>query len=119
MTDECPRLSEEQRARILLKLHGLEHAAQPALQSQNGPSTATGRSIDLPFSPSRPQNFDGLNVLAEASRRVGIQQPKKKGRANGRNPPLDPALESDLPDQFVNASDEDFDGYGSSATGEF
>ena len=117
MTDECPSLTDEERARILLKLHGLEHAAQSTSSNQNGNSIGPGRNIDLPFSPSRPQNFDGLNVLAEASRRVGIQQPKKKGKIIGRHPPLDPALEPDLPNQFVNASDDDFDGYVSATNG--
>lgn len=117
MTDDCPSLTDEERARILLKLHGLEHAAQSAPHHQQGTSTGLGRNFDLPFSPSRPQNFDGLNVLAEASRRVGIQPPKKKGKSPGRNPPLDPALAPDLPNEFVNNSDDGFDGYVSAANG--
>jgi hypothetical protein len=111
MIDVCPGLSEAERARILLKLHGLEHAAQPT--SQNAGSS---RDFDLPFSPSRPQNFDGLNVLAEASRRVGIQTPKKKGHSTDSHPPLDPALGQDLPDEFIN-SDNAFTGYVSATTG--
>ena len=118
MTDECRGLSDEARARLLLKLHGLEHATQSAPQDPNGPIAAPTRGIQLPFSPSRPQNFNGLNVLAEASRSVGIL-PGRRGRTGGRNPPLDPDLEPDLPNQFVNASDDEFDGYVSAATGKF
>ena len=112
MINDCPKLSEETRARLLLRLHGLEHAAQPASQTQTEPS----KDLDLPFSPARPQNFDGLNVLAEASRRVGIQTPKQKGHSTSSYPPLDPILDQDLPDEFVN-SDDAFDGYVSATTG--
>lgn len=117
MTDECPSLTDEERARILLKLHGLEHAAQSAPQHHSGMSTGAGRNFDLPFSPSRSHNFDGLNVLAEASRRVGIQAPKKKGKSPGRNPALDPALAPDLQNEFVNNSDDGLDGYVSATNG--
>lgn len=119
MTDVCPSLTDEQRARILLKLHGLENAAPSAPQNQNGTSAGPGLHFNLPFSPSRPSNFNGLNVLAEASRRVGIQPAKKMDAGPDDNdPPLDPALAHDLPDEFVN-SDDAFEGYVSAANGEF
>jgi hypothetical protein len=117
MTDDCTSLTDEQRATILLKLHGLEHAAHSAPQNQNGTITGPGRNFDLPFSPSRPQNFNGLNVLAEASRRVGIQPPKKRGRSPGSDTPLDPALAQDLPNEFVNNSDDGFEGYVAATNG--
>lgn len=119
MTDDCPALNDEERARILLKLHGLEHAAHSATQNQNAVAAATAvtRNFDLPFSPSRPSNFNGLNVLAEASRRVGIQPAKERGRNSDSDTPLDPALAQDLPDEFVNNSDDAFEGYVPAANG--
>lgn len=56
--------------------------------------------MDLPFTTR--QNFDGLNVLAEASRQVGASDQTKRGPAytqsvtvGGKTVVVDPALEAE------------------------
>jgi len=106
LTKKCPALSLRQRTEIVYQLHDLGDFPdrQPSGTAKEEGKKPTSR----PFSPSK-QNFDGLNVLAEASRRVG-ENDRPEGTAehlDGHNLPVDPQLEVDaLSQAFLNTSDD-------------
>lgn len=100
LTKKCPALNTIDRTKIVLRLHDLAGPnVDPSLDltARGGSHTELGGSVELPFSPTRQQNFDGLNVLAEASRRVGGDGPEITGYAAVEQAheavPLDPQLQ--------------------------
>ncbi|OAP60633.1 hypothetical protein AYL99_05635 [Fonsecaea erecta] len=96
LTKKCPAISNSERAKIILRLHDLVLPdVHPYIDPTFNPETSenderatgqekSGNTVGLPLSRSR-QNFDGLNVLAEASRRVDIN-----ARGNAVSIPEDP-----------------------------
>lgn len=73
LTKKCVALSTTERTKLVLRLHDL---ADPSVDSNmepaaDGTKAAKGGSVNRPFTPNRQHNFNALNVLAEASRRVG------------------------------------------------
>jgi len=112
LTKKCTSISLTERTKIVLQLHDLGDSETSPKNSSN-PRLSKGKSINIPYSPSRPQNFNGLNVLAEASRRVGATDHTREtvntSNTSGHNLPVDPALEVDnFPAGFLNAPDEAF-----------
>ncbi|KAJ5091855.1 hypothetical protein NUU61_006725 [Penicillium alfredii] len=100
LVKKCQALPLRDRQRVLLRLHELPDIADS--EGNKDPNTATGKgkSADGSF-PNRP-NFDGLNVLAEASRQVGASDQTKRGPAytqsvtvGGKTVVVDPALEAE------------------------
>ena len=75
---KCPVLSIAERTAILLELHDLgtpqssDRGATPTRQS------LPSNSITLPLTPTR-SSYNGLNVLAEASRQVGAPLNDRSG----------------------------------------
>ncbi|KAH0844882.1 hypothetical protein FOPE_09326 [Fonsecaea pedrosoi] len=82
LTKKCPAISNAERTKIILRLHDLSLPdVHPYIDPTFNPEAnekderaaeedANDDNVRLPFGQHR-QNFDGLNVLAEASRRVG------------------------------------------------
>lgn len=85
---------------MLLRLHELPDLADGEQRDPNVPGASKGKPGQLTFSAR--QNFDGLNVLAEASRQVGASDHTKRRPAyaqsmtvEGKPVVVDPALESE------------------------
>lgn len=101
LVKKCQAIPLRDRQRVLLRLHELPDLAEG--NPDKDPSAAganKGKSADASF-PNRP-NFDGLNVLAEASRQVGASDQTKSGQAytqsvtvGGKTVVVDPALEAE------------------------
>ncbi|KIW95366.1 uncharacterized protein Z519_03950 [Cladophialophora bantiana CBS 173.52] len=83
LTKKCTAVSHAERTKIILRLHDLALPdVHPYIDPNYSPQTAendptlakqderSNAAVTLPFGQDE-QNFDGLNVLAEASRRVG------------------------------------------------
>ncbi|KAJ5714016.1 uncharacterized protein N7483_011197 [Penicillium malachiteum] len=102
LVKKCQAIPLRDRQRVLLRLHEL-----PDLTEGDGNKDATGgkgKGDSFP-NPNRP-NFDGLNVLAEASRQVGASDTTKRGAqyaqsvtAGGKTVVVDPALEDSFQGQ--------------------
>lgn len=99
LVKKCQAIPLRDRQRVLLRLHELpdltegDHNKDP-----NVAAAAKGKGGDMPFR----QNFDGLNVLAEASRQVGASDQSKRGpgytqsvTVGGKTVVVDPALEAE------------------------
>ncbi|KIX95629.1 uncharacterized protein Z520_08749 [Fonsecaea multimorphosa CBS 102226] len=81
LTKKCPALSHAERTKIILRLHDIsvpdvhpyiDPTFDPKATENNERAAEQDKNdnnVTLPFGQNR-QNFDGLNVLAEASRRV-------------------------------------------------
>lgn len=100
LVKKCQAIPLRDRQRVLLRLHELPDLSE-AEQSKdpNLAAAVKGKNSDLPFTR---QNFDGLNVLAEASRQVGASDQSKRGpgytqsvTVGGKTVVVDPALESE------------------------
>ncbi|KAJ5279820.1 hypothetical protein N7478_005192 [Penicillium angulare] len=96
LVKKCQAIPLRDRQRVLLRLHEL-----PDLTEGDGKEGGNkGKGGEFP-NPNRP-NFDGLNVLAEASRQVGASDTTKRGpgytqsvTAGGKTVIVDPALEAE------------------------
>ena len=99
LVKKCQAIPLRDRQRVLLRLHELPDLTEG--DTNKDPNSAgKGKSSDSGF-PNRP-NFDGLNVLAEASRQVGASDSSKRGpaytqsvTADGKTVVVDPALEAE------------------------
>lgn len=101
LVKKCQAIPLRDRQRVLLRLHELPDLTDPD-QKDSGASAAgnKGKARDASFTPG--QAFDGLNVLAEASRQVGASDQTKRGQAymksvtvGGKTVVVDPALEAE------------------------
>ena len=100
LVKKCQAIPLRDRQRVLLRLHELPDLTEgDANKDPNAPG-GKGKSGDGSF--NRP-NFDGLNVLAEASRQVGASDTTKRGpqytqsvTVGGKTVVVDPALEADF-----------------------
>ena len=82
LVKKCQAIPLRDRQRVLLRLHELPDLADGDLNKDpNVARAAKGKAGDLPFTTR--QNFDGLNVLAEASRQVGASD--QGGKLGGGN----------------------------------
>lgn len=142
LTKKCPSLSRTERTKIVLRLHDLAHPdVHPNVdetfdqEAEAGIGHSSQLTSDRPLAagPNGQQNFDGLNVLAEASRQVGTHPTNNHKTANAASPrrgkasnaqtrthvpagltlPLDPQLEDEaFPEHLLND-----DGIGVRANG--
>lgn len=102
LVKKCQAIPLRDRQRVLLRLHELPDLTDSDQNKDpNLAAAAKGKSGDLPFTTTR-QNFDGLNVLAEASRQVGASDQTKRGpgypqsvTVGGKTVVVDPALEAE------------------------
>ncbi|KAJ5160354.1 uncharacterized protein N7482_007358 [Penicillium canariense] len=98
LVKKCQAIPLRDRQRVLLRLHELPDLTEGDAKD---PSASGGKKGDGSFG-NRP-NFDGLNVLAEASRQVGASDQTKRGpaytqsvTAGGKTVVVDPALEAEF-----------------------
>lgn len=101
LVKKCQAIPLRDRQRVLLRLHELPDLNDAEQKDPNVPGATKGKPGQLTFSAK--QNFDGLNVLAEASRQVGTAD-RSKRRApayaqsmtvEGKSVVVDPALEAE------------------------
>ncbi|KAL4905882.1 hypothetical protein BDW74DRAFT_13999 [Aspergillus multicolor] len=102
LVKKCTAIPLRDRQRVLLRLHELPDLADG---DQNKDPNAAGQIKGKPgeVSFTTRQNFDGLNVLAEASRQVGASDQSKRGApafpqsvtVGGKTVVVDPALEAE------------------------
>ncbi|KAL4796371.1 hypothetical protein BDV19DRAFT_80532 [Aspergillus venezuelensis] len=101
LVKKCQAIPLRDRQRVLLRLHELPDLADG---DQNKDPDAPGQKRkpgDVNYTTR--QNFDGLNVLAEASRQVGASDTTKRGgpaytqsvTVGGKTVVVDPALEAE------------------------
>lgn len=99
LVKKCQAIPLRDRQRVLLRLHELPDLTEGDANKDPN-SSGKGKSSEQGF-PNRP-NFDGLNVLAEASRQVGASDSSKRSPAytqsvtvGGKTVVVDPALEAE------------------------
>ena len=88
LVKKCTAIPLRDRQRVLLRLHELPDLADgDPNKDPNVARTNKGKNGgDVSFTTTQRQNFDGLNVLAEASRQVGASDHGKRGGGgNHRN----------------------------------
>ena len=114
LVKKCQAIPLRDRQRVLLRLHELPDLTDGD-SNKDASSGGKSKSADGGF-PNR-QNFDGLNVLAEASRQVGASDVTKRGpgytqsvTAGGKTVIVDPALEAEGFQGHSQGSDPKMDG---------
>ena len=96
LVKKCQAIPLRDRQRVLLRLHELPDLTD----GESNKDSPTGKGKGEGGFPNR-QNFDGLNVLAEASRQVGASDVTKRPgytqsvTAGGKTVIVDPALEAE------------------------
>jgi hypothetical protein len=102
LVKKCTAIPLRDRQRVLLRLHELPDLADgDQNKDPNAAGQGKGKGVDVPYTTR--QNFDGLNVLAEASRQVGASDQTKRGgpaytqsvTVGGKTVVVDPALEAE------------------------
>ncbi|RSM01652.1 hypothetical protein CEP52_008417 [Fusarium oligoseptatum] len=87
ITKKCPAISESDRMRACLELHGITNAR--AAPERPPPDAQTnGQTVDV---PNLPQGWSALETLAEASRQVDLNENNRGQSAPGATDPADPA----------------------------
>ncbi|KAK2612708.1 hypothetical protein QQS21_001325 [Conoideocrella luteorostrata] len=86
ITKKCPAISDSERMRACLELHGITHARSAAerhhqAQAVQAAAQATGQQVSSPS--GLPQGWSALETLAEASRQVDLNE---NNRANKNQP---------------------------------
>ncbi|POR39354.1 Uncharacterized protein TPAR_00470 [Tolypocladium paradoxum] len=84
ITKKCPAISDSERMRACLELHGITHARSAAERHQQ----ALARENGQPIPPNAlPQGWSALETLAEASRQVDLNENSRaqsgQAQANG------------------------------------
>lgn len=99
LVKKCQAIPLRDRQRVLLRLHELPDLTEG--EANKNPNAAGSKGKGDGNFPNRP-NFDGLNVLAEASRQVGASDSTKRGpgytqsvTVGGKTVVVDPALEAE------------------------
>lgn len=85
ITKKCPAISDSERMRACLELHGITHARSAAERHQQALARENGQAMP----PSAlPQGWSALETLAEASRQVDLNENSRaqagQAQANGQ-----------------------------------
>jgi hypothetical protein len=89
ITKKCPAISDSDRMRACLELHGIAHARATAERSQaNGDARNNGQQALL---SSLPQGWSALETLAEASRQVDLNENNRASSSQEHANPANPA----------------------------
>ncbi|KAM4056626.1 putative zn 2cys6 transcription factor protein [Hirsutella rhossiliensis] len=94
ITKRCPAISESERMRACLELHGIAHARTAAERHQQvvGRESASA----APSSSTLPQEWSALETLAEASRQVDLNENSRSPNShNAHNPSTANSAQSD------------------------
>ncbi|KAG8667254.1 hypothetical protein FPOAC2_12412 [Fusarium poae] len=96
ITKKCPAISESDRMRACLELHGITNARAPA--ERPPPETQpNGQPVDV---PNLPQGWSALETLAEASRQVDLNENNRAQSVQTSVDPSDPANAQHVTDRF-------------------
>ncbi|RGP65024.1 hypothetical protein FLONG3_9359 [Fusarium longipes] len=96
ITKKCPAISESDRMRACLELHGITNARAPA--ERPPPETQpNGQPVDV---PNLPQGWSALETLAEASRQVDLNENNRAQSVQASVDPSDPANAQHVSDRF-------------------
>ncbi|KKY20677.1 hypothetical protein UCRPC4_g04144 [Phaeomoniella chlamydospora] len=115
LTKKCPALSVSERTHVVLQIHNVQLGATAAAKKENAKAAKENKAPNAPPQNRTPQQtFDGLNVLAEASRQVGQVErrgsqayPQVSGpHEDPMNMAIDPALDV-FPHSFPNTFDHE------------
>lgn len=111
LVKKCQAIPTRDRQSVLLRIHELPDLADGRVSDKDssGGGLSKGKTVNLPYS-MKPA-FDGLNVLAEASRQVGASdhghqdQGQSQATAGDKAVVVDPALEAEGYHGFPNSED--------------
>ncbi|KND87911.1 hypothetical protein TOPH_07480 [Tolypocladium ophioglossoides CBS 100239] len=85
ITKKCPAISDSERMRACLELHGITHARSAAERHQQALARENGQAIPP---NALPQGWSALETLAEASRQVDLNENSRaqngQAQANGQ-----------------------------------
>ncbi|PFH59893.1 hypothetical protein XA68_11719 [Ophiocordyceps unilateralis] len=81
ITKRCPAISESERMRACLELHGIAHARPPTQRAGRTHTQATGP--ETPAQEAMPQGWSALETLAEASRQVDLNENNRSPNGYG------------------------------------
>ncbi|KAL6923515.1 hypothetical protein ACHAP8_001444 [Fusarium lateritium] len=96
ITKKCPAISESDRMRACLELHGITNARAPP--ERPPPETQpNGQSVDV---PNLPQGWSALETLAEASRQVDLNENNRAQSVQASVDPSDPVNAQHVTDRF-------------------
>jgi hypothetical protein len=114
ITKKCTALSLEEKSALVLQIHEFGLAVNFAGATKNKENLEKRNEAQPPFSKARQQSFNGLNVLAEASRQVVATQHSyspvltAEDDMGGTSVVLDPALENEgIPSTFFDVVEGD------------
>ncbi|ENH73872.1 hypothetical protein Forpi1262_v006200 [Fusarium oxysporum f. sp. raphani] len=97
ITKKCPAISESDRMRACLELHGITNARAP-VDRPPPEAQPNGQPVDV---PNLPQGWSALETLAEASRQVDLNENNRAQSVQaGVVDPADPANTQHVPDRF-------------------
>lgn len=86
ITKKCPAISESDRMRACLELHGIQHSR--AAPDRHPPETQPNGAAEVVTSP---QGWSALETLAEASRQVDLNENSRGQNAQVGHDPANPA----------------------------
>lgn len=96
ITKKCPAISESDRMRACLELHGITNA-RTAPERAQAEAQANGQ---LPAIPNLPQGWSALETLAEASRQVDLNENNRSQSVQDGFNPANPANVQYTGDRF-------------------
>lgn len=95
ITKKCPAISESDRMRACLELHGIASARAATDRHHHGDIQSNGHPA---ATAALPQGWSALETLAEASRQVDLNE-NNRGQ-KGQDNPANPANGENLGDRF-------------------
>lgn len=97
ITKKCPAISESDRMRACLELHGIAHARAAVAERP----TTQPPTVELPADTSNlPQGWSALETLAEASRQVDLNENNRSQSVQAASDQADLANAQHLGDRF-------------------
>ncbi|KAF4965774.1 hypothetical protein FSARC_6445 [Fusarium sarcochroum] len=97
ITKKCPAISESDRMRACLELHGITNARAPP-ERLLPDAQPNGQPVDV---PNLPQGWSALETLAEASRQVDLNENNRAQSVQATAiDPADPANAQHVSDRF-------------------
>lgn len=89
ITKKCPAISDSERMRACLELHGLA-SARPPTSHIHPPIDVSEQAQELVQVPELPQGWSALETLAEASRQVDLNENNRVQTVQTSDPLLNP-----------------------------
>jgi hypothetical protein len=91
ITKKCPAISDSERMRACLELHGIAHPRPSHGHVHHSVNTSHADQVDIPMQ-DLPQGWSALETLAEASRQVDLNEHNRSqvSQANSAVSPANP-----------------------------